>query len=355
MTSQSRHEGSLPENVIPLNGSTCESSVEASVEGERSSTVEPLLPKQDVAGSNPVARSEEQAARDIVEFAAKKNGETPEKKEEIASEGGHWYLPDGTPYYTYVNKKGETKNVTLRQARLVNAYPSVTGVTGILNKTGLNIYHQRHVFDAVIRLMRADSEKASRILNEYDAEALEKWWKFEVREAAGEHSKKASDRGTALHAEIERFLRGDLIHDKSWLPHIANIVRVTCQLGINIREGQPEKSFGHRFGFGGKVDYHSLKDTPVLIDFKSKEKIDLKKKYGTNGHKMQLAAYREGLGLPDTTRCINIFVGCEDRQIMPVEWTRSDIGQAWEEFKLLLRIWKMENKYYPKGIKNNGE
>ena len=37
---------------------------------------------------------DEAAAQNIVAFAAEKNGE----KEIIATEAGHWYLPDGTPY-----------------------------------------------------------------------------------------------------------------------------------------------------------------------------------------------------------------------------------------------------------------
>ena len=47
---------------------------------------------------------------------------------EHAKENGHWYDRSGNPAYTYINKKGEEKPTTLREARKLNLVPSVTTI-----------------------------------------------------------------------------------------------------------------------------------------------------------------------------------------------------------------------------------
>ncbi len=50
------------------------------------------------------------------------------------TQGGHWLTVDENGNATYV------PNCNLRVARKVGAAPSVTGVDGIIDKTGLNIW-----------------------------------------------------------------------------------------------------------------------------------------------------------------------------------------------------------------------
>lgn len=258
----------------------------------------------------------------------------------IASEQGHWYLPDGTPFYTvpYANGKGE-RPATLKDARKVGAFPSVTTILKVAAAPGLEHYFQRQIFDAVLRLPRRVSVVPEVI---EDSEAY-----FErVREASREHSKAAADKGTALHGAIEQFLRGEPITDKSYSPHVANIAKITCQYGLDVRRGEPEKSFAHKLGFGGKVDLHwgsnPLYDDGVIIDFKSKPNIEPGKKYAYSNHAMQLAAYRNGLGLCSTARCINIFVGIEDKEVLIHEWPEKELGRAWARFLCFLHAWQLE-------------
>lgn len=286
------------------------------------------------------------------------------KQEEIATEGGHWYLPDGTPFYTVPRasnskggKKGEPRPVSLRFDRKTlttkGAVPSVTTVSRILDKPGLNNYYERHIFDALIRYARSEPEIFESALN--DSVLLEQLFKT-VKAMSREHSRERAESGAKLHGAIEHFLRGEP-YDQSWQPHIDAIVGAVDQLGIGLGTGQPERSFAHPKGFGGKVDWHRRRYgddlEPVILDFKTKENIEPGKEYGYDEHPMQLAAYREGFGLPEDTRCINIFVGVEDRKILPLEWNKSDLNRGWRMFELVLSLWTIKNNYYPKKGNNN--
>ncbi len=116
--------------------------------------------------------------------------------------------------------------------------------------------------------------------------------------------------------------------------------------GIDVSYGDPEKSFAHPLGFGGKVDLHSLPQK-FLVDFKSKPCIEPRKRYAYDSHVCQLAAYREGLGLPADTRCVNVFVGLEDAKVQIYEWTPGDVARGWEMFKLMHRLWCLTKGYEP--------
>lgn len=270
------------------------------------------------------------------------------EKPALATESGHWYLADGSPYYTVAKADGKGERpVTIRDARKVNAVPSVTTVTKLIVGPGLQYYFQRQMFEAVLRMEWQHGD---------DTDAL-----FErCRTASKEHAASRAEAGTALHGAIEQFMRGELVSDKTYLPHIANIVRATAQYGLDISKGDPEKSFAHPLGFGGKCDYHHRGNEPkpldgstyadfdpgLVIDFKNKPTIEPDKKYGYDEHIMQLAAYREGLGIPNA-RCLNIFVGIEDKKVLILEWPEADLSDGWEQFKALLRVWQLRNKYTP--------
>ena len=53
----------------------------------------------------------------------------------------HWYLQDGRPFHEIANASGTgNRPVTLRDARKVLAFPSVTNVLGVLAKPGLDAW-----------------------------------------------------------------------------------------------------------------------------------------------------------------------------------------------------------------------
>ena len=53
----------------------------------------------------------------------------------------HWYLPDGTPFHEVIRADGNgTRSTTLRDARKVNALPSVTNTLSVLAKPSLDAW-----------------------------------------------------------------------------------------------------------------------------------------------------------------------------------------------------------------------
>ena len=124
--------------------------------------------------------------------------------------------------------------------------------------------------------------------------------------------------------------------------HIEAIDKELLSMGIDLRDGRPEKSFAHKLGFGGKVDWHA---PGIVIDFKSKDSIG-EDRLAWDEHVCQLASYREGLGMP-TARCLNVFVGIDDCRVEVVEHSEQDLQRGWRMFQHCLGLWKEKKNYYP--------
>src|SRR5207244_6768489 len=105
-------------------------------------------------------------------------------------------------------------------------------------------------------------------------------------------------------------------------------------------------SLYHKLGVGGKIDYH---EATKVADFKSKDRIEKDKQYAFREHEMQLAAYRQGLGLGEA-ECWNFFVGELDARVLPVKHEESALRSSWLMFKCLLTYWQLDNDYFPLGL-----
>jgi hypothetical protein len=112
----------------------------------------------------------------------------------------------------------------------------------------------------------------------------------------------------------------------------------------NVTQFEPEKSFAHELGFGGKVDLKNS-EANLVLDIKSKEFTDPKKVDAYDEHMMQLAAYRVGLGLP-TAVCANVFVSATQPGLVVIkEWSQEDLARGWEMFQSLLKFWQTKNQH----------
>ena len=248
-------------------------------------------------------------------------------KEKVA-ESGHWYTKDGTPAYTTIGKTGE-RATTLRDARKLGLLPSVTTINGQLSKAGLNSWLQQQVLLAALTLPRLPDEP-------------EADWLARVMQDSKSTGREAAERGTAIHAIIQGYFEQMYMPEKP--AYLENIDKALADAFGN----QPwisEKSFGHPLGFGGKVD---LMAKPIngqgngfVCDFKTKE-TDLDKVDVYFEHEMQLAAYREGLGMP-TARCAIVFVNGTTNQVKLVEVQEDQLQKGWECFEHLLRVYQIKN------------
>jgi hypothetical protein len=175
----------------------------------------------------------------------------------MAAESGHWYKADGTPCYEIAGKDGTLRGTTLRDARKLNLYPSVTTVCSVLDKPGLKQYFRREMFSATATTPRLPSMTDE----DYFAECC-KW--------ADEHSMLAREAGTDVHASLEAHIKGKLAPQQ----HIGlcdHVVAELLKVGVNLTTGKAERSFAHPAGFGGKID---ASGDGWVVDFKSKKTLD---------------------------------------------------------------------------------
>jgi hypothetical protein len=247
---------------------------------------------------------------------------------EKVQENGHWYTKTGTPAYTTIGKTGE-RATTLRDARKLGLLPSVTTIIRILSSAGLDTWKQQQVLLAALTLPRLPDE-------------LEADWLKRVMQDSRATGRDAAERGTAIHAIIQGYFEQMYMPQKP--AYLENIDKALADAFGN----QPwisEKSFGHPLGFGGKVDLMAKpingQGTGFVVDFKTKE-TDLDKVDVYFEHELQLASYREGLGMP-AARCAIVFVNALTNQVKLVEVEQDQLQKGWECFEHLLRVYQIKN------------
>ncbi len=275
----------------------------------------------------------------------------------------HWYAQDGLPMYTVIGANGKERDTTLRDARKLNLVPSVTTIMSGAAKPGLDQYLQKQLLDAVVSIGVHDSD----------------FWRQSVVAKSKEHSQNAATKGTAIHDALEHyylteeFKKGDspLIKSQTLGPSISVVtvyynweevltpVIELLKFEFGDIQWEPERSFSHKDGFGGKVDMshitnnfldrdeHQVYHNNVILDFKTKDTDDIKKMIPYDEHGMQTAAYAVGLGIPNAKR-YNLFISTQVPGLLNLTGS-TDFDRDWGMFRSLLDYWQLKNKYVPGG------
>jgi hypothetical protein len=85
----------------------------------------------------------------------------------------------------------------------------------------------------------------------------------------------------------------------------------------------------------------------VVLDVKTKEFCADAKKMVYDEHIIQLAAYRNGLDMPDAM-CGNVFVSVSEPGLVKVEMhDEEELQRGWRIFQGLLSLWKEIKKFDP--------
>ena len=241
---------------------------------------------------------------------------------EKVQENGHWYTKEGTPAYTTIGKTGE-RATTLRDARKLGLLPSVTTINGQLSKAGLDTWKQQQVLLAALTLPRVATES-------------EQEWLSRVMQDSKATGREAAERGTKIHAIIEGYFDQMYMPEK---PAYLDNIDVALKNAFGEQPWLAERSFGHPLGYGGKCDL--MAKTGFIVDFKTKD-TNLEKVDVYFEHEMQLAAYREGLGMP-TARCAIVFVNGNTNEVKLIEVSQEQLQKGWECFEHLLRVYQIKN------------
>lgn len=245
------------------------------------------------------------------------------------AESQHWYHLDGSPCYEVEAAKGGMRPATLRDARKLNLVPSVTGIIRCAAAPGLERWKQQQVLHAALTLPLVQGESEDDYLTR-------------IMQDSREQAKKASELGTAIHAAIQSCYDMQS-YDKQYDPHVCGVVDAVDKW-LPVAGWGAERSFAHPMGFGGKTD---LSCDDVVIDFKTKEFGPESKLDTWDEHAMQLAAYREGLGMR-AARCAIVYVSVTAPGLTRViEISKEDLDLGWMMFKGLFSYWCAKNHYWP--------
>lgn len=248
----------------------------------------------------------------------------------------HFYDEHGNPRH-FEGKDGA--GTTLREARKLGLYPSVTTVLQVVSKYQLEMWKQREAAKAAALVA---------IQNPL-AEFNDEWAADVINTAAKERMEATADVGTEIHDALERYGMGQDVAPE-WLPACEAVNALILEkTGYGIRDFDNEVSFCDTdHGYAGKCD---LSGHGWVIDYKSKDAKDIKPNMrGWPDQAEQLAAYARGLEMPATsTRIANVFVARahDGDGPWPCAWFEHKDDHAWDRFSLALTLWQVSKKYGP--------
>jgi len=259
----------------------------------------------------------------------------------------HWYFPDGTPLHQVprADGKGE-RSTTLRDARKLNLFPSVTNVLGILAKPALDAWKQEQAILAALTLPRVEGE------------SLDDFAKRVITDMHGEVSR-AADLGSAVHAAIEGYAQCGLLPEDKEVARLFEPARqwfdneVACVHAVEIAATHLE------WGYAGRVDLvATLRSTgrPTVIDFKTqKTRRDKDGSFKPILHDtwpLQLEAYRQALaskdrGLSDAAVASVVIGSTEPVPVVVKTWDDADKAGFFKAFLAARDLWVWTKNYCP--------
>jgi len=259
----------------------------------------------------------------------------------------HWYLKDGTPFHEVERADGSgLRAVTLRDARKVGAFPSVTNYLSVLHKPGLVAWQQEQAILAALTLPRLPDEPL-------DAFARR------VVQDMGAQVHKAADLGSALHAASEIYANAKLLPEDKEVRRLFDPVRDWFDSDVE-RISCVEAVVKHaEYGYAGRVDMVAkLKSTGgwALVDFKSQRfKRDAKGTYRATFYEvwpLQLEAYRQAILHAAEGRMPQDIVSLAINSVEPVPvepkvWPREQFERYFRAFLNARELWVFMRGYCP--------
>lgn len=259
----------------------------------------------------------------------------------------HWYFRDGTPLHEVARADGKgTRPTSLRDARKLGLFPSVTNILSILAKPGLDAWKQEQAILAALTLPRNEGESlddfAKRVLIDMTSEVS-----------------RAADLGSAVHAAIEGYAQG------GWIPEDKNVAllfepaRRWFDDDVVAVHSVEIATANNQFGYAGRVDLvATLKSTgrPTVVDFKTqKTRRDKAGEFKPLLHDtwpLQLEAYRQALasrdkGLADAAIASVVIGSTEPAPVVVKVWDDTDKQGFFRAFLAARDLWVWQKNYCP--------
>ena len=256
--------------------------------------------------------------------------------------GGHWYDEKGKSMHTVPRKSGGEKNTSLKDARDLGLFPSVTTILGgLFAKPGLEWWKQ---------------DQLLRIAHETPAKKGESFEAFadRCRVVQEKPTEDAASFGTRCHDAIEKFFEGEPIEDEL-LPYIKpafdwkqeNKLRfIERELAlVNLEEG-----------FAGTMDIAGLGEggQKFVIDWKTRKTKPKVKITSYDFQVHQIAAYAATYWGSDAVDAEQVFganaviSSTEPGRFEVIKYSPAELKDAWAVFRSACQIWRSLKKYDPR-------
>ena len=259
----------------------------------------------------------------------------------------HWYWPNGEPMHEVLRADGTaTRPTTLRDARKLGLYPSVTNILNVIAKPGLDAWKQEQAILAALTLPRLHEEPlddfARRVVTDMTRQ---------VRDAA--------DLGSAIHAAIENYAQSGAIPENPDVLRLFEPAREWFDAEVETVHAVEAAVSHTEWGYAGRVDLvATLRSTgrPAVIDFKT-QKTRLAKDgsfrpayYET--WPLQLEAYRQALvsRSPEFAEAETASVVIGSTEPVPVGvkvWDPEEAPARFRAFLAARQLWVWTKGYCP--------
>ena len=257
----------------------------------------------------------------------------------------HWYWSYGAPCHSVLAAgTGLQRPTTLRDARKLALFPSVTNILGVIAKPELIAWLQEQAVMAALTLPRIAGEPEDAFARRVVADSLT------TRDGA-------ADFGTAFHHGAERVAQTGEVDPNDPLAPWLNLFRDWFKANVVICHWTERTLIHPALGYGGTAD--------MLVEIKGKGLclLDLKtqnvKSSGPSTYKSwgyQLAAYRKALLLSadfcafgrQPVTCMNLIMNSREAH-PPVEapWSETEMERCWTAFEAARQLWIVEKNFDP--------
>ncbi len=246
----------------------------------------------------------------------------------------HFYDQNGDSCHSVIGANGKERNSTIRDARKNGWYPSVTTVMDVQAKPALLMWMQQQILQtAVEHPFHPD---------EWEETA----WRKHVLAKTKARTDVAATRGTEIHNKLEHYYTKGYL-DKGDEEYITPAIELIDKTFPGVRWVAEASFVDKNIGYAGRVDMYSKEG--LVLDFKTKDKADIKKAgVQYDDHKIQLAAYQEGLDLDRNTKRYNLFISTHKDTPGAVHLVEAEeFDKSIQMFYTLLKLWILKNNYNP--------
>lgn len=256
--------------------------------------------------------------------------------------GSHWYTSDGRPWHTMPQTGDDgCRPTTLRDARKMGLFPSVTGILSVIDKPNLGTWKMRQV------AMR--SHGVTRGLRENELA-----WADRMIEAAMAQVRQAAAMGSRIHRALDMAVSGQYCDPNLWV-FVRPVLEWLAATGITI-VGTEQVVVNRVEGYGGSTDLQFVwghnNRRRGCIDYKTRKTIPGQpiKPYETEA--MQLIAYCKA-EWPETPAeeflCANAIISTtEPGRMEVVKHDPIKLPAAWDAFRGAAAVWRYLKGYDPR-------